>query len=55
VSDVLTVDDVAELLKCSPKTVPTLGLPSHKVGRFRRYLKAEVLAWIAAQPGEVAA
>lgn len=53
-SDVLTREQVAELLQISPRTVTVLDIPFHRVGMQRRYLRAEVLAWVAAQPKEAA-
>jgi excisionase family DNA binding protein len=49
--DVLTVREVAALLKLSPRTVGEYGargvLPSVKIGRHRRFSKRELEALIA--------
>ncbi len=39
---------VAKLFGCSPETIKNwdkLGAPSLKIGRLRRYVVADVLAW----------
>ena len=48
---VLTYRDVAELLKCSPKSVERMAhaIPGRiKFGRLVRFDRAAVLAWVAA-------
>ena len=50
--EVLTRAQVAELLDVHPNSVPRYirrGLPTHKVGGEFRFIRAEVMAWIAAQ------
>lgn len=50
--EVLTQSDVAALLRVERHTIPKLielGLPCHHVGSRRRFLRREVLAWLAAQ------
>lgn len=41
--DVLDVEEVAELLHCSVRTVERLPLPYSKVARKRLYLREDVL------------
>jgi len=47
----LNVNDVAEMLKCSVRTVHSLraseGLPFVKLGRLVRFPKEAVLDWLA--------
>lgn len=49
-TDFLTVDDVADLLKCSVRTVNYLrtndGLPCVKLGRLVRFSRDAVEAWL---------
>jgi excisionase family DNA binding protein len=50
----LTVDDLADLLKCSPKTVARWSLtdptmPVLRVGRVVRFPKARLLRWLASR------
>ena len=49
-TDFLTVDDVADLLKCSVRTVNYLrtndGLPCVKLGRLVRFSRDAVQAWL---------
>jgi excisionase family DNA binding protein len=40
--ELLTSDEVAELLRVSKRTVERLNLPYIKVGRLRRYLRDDV-------------
>jgi excisionase family DNA binding protein len=56
IDEVMTVEQVAAMLQVSERTVAVLDLPSHKFGNNRRWLRSEVLAWLAAQPkdGEAA-
>ena len=44
--DVLLPDEAADLLRVSVKTLTRLHIPYAKVGRFRRYLRDDVLAYI---------
>jgi len=44
--EVLTGDEVAELLRVSKRTVERLHLPSVKVGKLRRYLREDVLNYL---------
>lgn len=48
--EVLTRDEIAQLLKVSTKTVSSLvkrqGLPCKKVGKEYRFLKSDVLDWV---------
>jgi excisionase family DNA binding protein len=46
VPEVLTGDEVAELLRISKRGVERLHLPSVKVGRLRRYLREDVLNYL---------
>ncbi|MDO4856583.1 MAG: helix-turn-helix domain-containing protein [Thermoguttaceae bacterium] len=50
-SEFLTIDDVADLLKCSVRTVNYLrtnsGLPCVKLGRLVRFSREAVEAWLA--------
>lgn len=50
-SDSLTKKEVADLLKCSVRTVDSLrtndGLPCVKLGRLVRFSKEQVEAWLA--------
>lgn len=49
-SEYLTIDDVADLLKCSVRTVNYLrtndGLPCVKLGRLVRFSREAVQAWL---------
>lgn len=45
-NEVLTGDEVAELLRVSRRTVERLNLPSVKLGSKRRYLRADVLNYL---------
>jgi excisionase family DNA binding protein len=49
--EVLTADDVALLLRVSPKTVKRMAgdgrMPGQRVGRAWRFSKAAVLDWLA--------
>lgn len=49
--DVLTVEEVAELLRVKPVTVmrwqTKRGLPAARIGKTTRYRKAAVLEWLA--------
>lgn len=49
-TDFLKVDEVADLLKCSPRTVNYLrtnsGLPCVKLGRLVRFSREAVQAWL---------
>ena len=50
--EVLTLRDVARLLHFERHTIKKLldlGLPSHRVGSMRRFLRSEVLVWLKAQ------
>lgn len=44
--DVLTLDQVATMLKVSRRTVERMDIPFAKVGRLRRYVKTQVLAYL---------
>jgi excisionase family DNA binding protein len=44
--EVLTGDEVADLLRVSKRTVERLHLPSVKVGKLRRYLREDVLNYL---------
>jgi excisionase family DNA binding protein len=48
--DVLTAAEVAELLKVPVSTVRYWAsrgeVPSHKLGKHRRYVRGEVIAWL---------
>ena len=50
-NEFLTIDDVADLLKCSVRTVNYLrtnsGLPCVKLGRLVRFSREAVEAWLA--------
>jgi len=52
-SEVMTAEEVGALLRLRPSTVADLArrgeLPSVKLGRARRYLRADVLAYLRAQ------
>ena len=43
---VLTVSEVASLMRCSKRTVERLNIPSIKLGRLRRYLLTDVLDYL---------
>jgi excisionase family DNA binding protein len=51
-ADVLTVADVAELLRMPRSTVYDLArrglLPGHRLGRSLRFIRAEIDAWLRA-------
>ncbi len=44
--EVLTVEQVAEWLHVSTRTIERLQIPHAKLGRARRYLRADVLAYL---------
>jgi excisionase family DNA binding protein len=50
---IMTADEVAGLLRLRPSTVADLArrgdLPSVKLGRHRRYLRDDVMAYVIAQ------
>jgi excisionase family DNA binding protein len=50
ITEVLTADEAAELLKVSTKTVLTLArdgnLPGEKVGRAWRFLRSDLLDYV---------
>ncbi len=48
-NEVLTGDEVADLLRVSRRTVERLHLPSVKIGTKRRYLRADVLEYLRAK------
>jgi len=56
--DFLTVNEVAELLKVSDKTVRRLAtrgeLPSFRVGAQLRFRRADIEAWVDAQQAPAA-
>lgn len=45
----LTVDEVAEWLRCSPYTLKHYGPMGAKIGRHLMYRKVDVEQWVAAQ------
>jgi hypothetical protein len=45
VSDVLTLTEVAEMLKCSTRTVHRLDIP-YRLAGGRRYSRSAVLSWL---------
>jgi excisionase family DNA binding protein len=49
--DVLTVEEAAEFLRCSPDTVKRRArageLPASKIGRAWRFRRADLDAWLA--------
>jgi len=51
-SDEITAETVAAILKIKPSTVADWArrniIPSYKVGKFRRYSRADILAWMQA-------
>ncbi len=49
--EILNTRETAALLKVSIATLNRLGLPKHYVGCMPRYLRSELLAWIAKQKG----
>jgi excisionase family DNA binding protein len=51
-SEVLTLVDVAALLRVERHHVAKLielGLPCHRIGSMRRFIRREVFAWLQAQ------
>jgi hypothetical protein len=49
-TDVLTPQQVAAWLQIKPRQVERFGIPCLVLGhKTRRYLRADVLAWLAAQ------
>lgn len=50
IDDVMTAAQVAELLQVSESTVRWWAsrneLPSHKLGRRRRYIRSEIEEWV---------
>ncbi len=50
VGDVMTAADVAELLNIRRSTIEDWArrgiIPSHKLGRHRRFLREEIEAWV---------
>lgn len=50
---ILTPAEVAVWLRLKPRQLERLGVPRKKLGiKTIRYIKADVLAWLAAQKGE---
>lgn len=53
--DVLTAEQVALILQVRPCTVADWArrglIPSYKLGKFRRYSRHDVLAWVRANRG----
>jgi len=51
--DVLTAEQVALMLQVRPCTVADWArrgmIPSYKIGKFRRYSKTDVSAWVTAR------
>ncbi len=51
-SDEITAETVAIILKIKPSTVADWArraiIPSYKVGKFRRYSRTDILAWMQA-------
>lgn len=51
--DVLTAEQVAQLLQVRPCTVADWArrgiIPSYKLGKFRRYSKKDISAWVIAR------
>ena len=45
-SEVMTGEEVAEMLRVTKRTVERLNLPSIKLGRLRRYLREDVLTYL---------
>lgn len=57
--DVLFVHDLAQLLRTSTRTIERrlrlgIGLPPEmrRIGHARRWLKADVIAWMEERPGQ---
>ena len=46
VPEVLTTKEAASLLRVSEKTLTRLHIPYAKVGKLRRYLREDVLAYV---------
>lgn len=51
--EVMTQEECADLLRCHPRSVANWvrerGLPERAIGREKRYLRDEVMAWLDAQ------
>jgi excisionase family DNA binding protein len=51
VREVLTLEQAAELLQLNPqvlaKNAEKMGVPSHKIGPQWRFIRSELLAWLA--------
>jgi excisionase family DNA binding protein len=49
--DVMTADEVADLLHVAPSTVRVWArggsIPSRRFGRLRRFIRPEIEAWVA--------
>ena len=45
----LTVQQVAEYLNVSPRTIRRLRLPCVRIGRSVRFERRDVLAWLSAR------
>jgi len=54
---VMTVEEVADYLRMTPDWVREMArtgkMPSFKLGRYRRFYEADVIAWITSQRGPV--
>jgi predicted DNA-binding transcriptional regulator AlpA len=55
---VMTLTEIATMLAIPVSTLRTrrsegIGPPGHAIGRHVRYLRVEVLRWVAAQPDRV--
>jgi excisionase family DNA binding protein len=44
--EVLTTEEVAELLRVSKRTIERLPLPYAKVGRLRRYRRVDIMSYL---------
>jgi len=53
--DILTAEQVAVILQVRPCTVADWArrgiIPSYKIGKFRRYSKKDVSAWVTGRRG----
>jgi excisionase family DNA binding protein len=47
--EILTTEEVAELLRVCKRTVERLNLPYVKVGRLRRYRRQDIMEYLEAK------
>lgn len=46
----LTLEEAAEMMRCTERTLQAKDIPHHLVGKRVFYLKSELFKWVASQP-----